>query len=289
MTSNYFTPLRYPGGKGKLAEYIKVIMATNKLIGGCYVEPYAGGAAVALELLLIGYVDEVHINDLNSGIYAFWDCVLNETDAFIDKIQVTPVTIEEWFFQKSIQSSENPGSLDLAFATFFLNRCNRSGILKAGVIGGKKQDGKWRLDARFNKNDLIGRMRKIKNFRDRIFIYNRDAVDLVKDLSVGLPRKTLFYLDPPYYVKGEGLYDNFYNHEDHLEVAEAIKNVDGVHWIVSYDDVPQIREMYSDCRALRYKLSYSAQRREQGGEIMFFDPKMVIPEVPQGVPMHAAA
>lgn len=289
MTSNYFTPLRYPGGKGKLAEYIKVVMAANKLIGGCYVEPYAGGAAVALELLLIGYVDEVHINDLNDGIYAFWDCVLNDTDAFIEKIQGTPVTIEEWFFQKSIQSSENPESLDLAFATFFLNRCNRSGILKAGVIGGKKQDGKWKLDARFNKDDLIGRMRKIKNFRDRIFLYNRDAVDLVKDLSVRLPRNTLFYLDPPYYVKGEGLYDNFYNHEDHLEVAEAIKNVDGVHWIVSYDDVPQIREMYSDCRALRYKLSYSAQRREQGGEIMFFDPKMVIPEVPQGVPMHMAA
>lgn len=289
MTSNYFTPLRYPGGKGKLAEYIKAIIVANNLVGGRYVEPYAGGAAVAMELLLLDYVDEVHINDLNPGIYAFWKSVLDETDNLIELIESTDVTIDEWFRQKDIQRDASSAGLRLGFSTFFLNRCNRSGILKGGVIGGKDQSGKWKLDARFNKPDLIERIRQICRFRDQIVLHNKDAVALVTTLSSKLPNKTLFYLDPPYYVKGKGLYDNFYGHSDHEAVAQLMASIDSLHWVVSYDDVQEIRDMYADYTSLRYKLSYSAQSREQGGEIIFFSPTMKIPEVPHNAPMHFAA
>ncbi|MCQ8129240.1 DNA adenine methylase [Methylomonas rivi] len=288
-TSNFFTPLRYPGGKGKLAEYLKAIVLANDLVGGTYIEPYAGGAAVALELLLLGYMDEIHINDLNPGVYAFWRSVLEETDELVELIERTPVTIEEWYKQKFIQLNTTTASLELAFSTFFLNRCNRSGILKAGVIGGKDQTGKWKLDARFNKPDLISRIKTIKRFKHQIFVHNLDAAKLIKTLTDDVKGNVLFYLDPPYYVKGKGLYDNFYSHQDHLEIAEQIGKVKSAKWVVSYDDVEAICEMYSAYRMLRYRLSYSAQKREQGGEVMFFCDALNIPEVPSSAPMHMVA
>lgn len=289
MSSTFFTPLRYPGGKGKLAEYIKAIIKENGLVGGVYVEPYAGGAAVAIELLLLDYVDEIHINDLNRSVYAFWHQVLNNADMLIERIQATTVSMDEWFMQKKIQLDPNAGLEDLAFSTFFLNRCNRSGILKGGVIGGKEQAGRWKLDARFNKDDLINRIRRISRHSDRITLHNRDAGQLVKELSKELPAKTLFYLDPPYYVKGKGLYDSFYLHDDHMQVSKIVRQLKKQKWIVSYDDVPEINQMYPGCSAIRYRLSYSAQTREQGGEVMFFASSLAIPLVPKSAPMHMIA
>lgn len=289
MIQNFFSPLRYPGGKGKLAEYIKAIVVSNNLVGGTYVEPYAGGAAVAMELLLLGYMDEIHINDLNPGVYAFWKAVLDDTEALVALIENTSVSMDEWYRQKEVQRTIIEPTLELGFSTFFLNRCNRSGILKAGVIGGKEQTGKWKLDARFNKSDLISRIETIQRFREQIVLHNEDAAALVGDLASKIKGKALFYLDPPYYVKGKGLYDNFYNHEDHLEIAKQICQVNSAKWIVSYDDVDAIRNMYSSYRLLRYRLSYSAQTREQGGEVMFFCDSLTIPEIPNSAPMHEAA
>lgn len=289
MVNNFFTPLRYPGGKGKLAEFLKAIVVRNDLVGGTYVEPYAGGAAVAIELLLLDYVEEIHINDLNPGIYAFWKSVRDHTDELIALINTAPVTIDEWYAQKAVHCSDCNDILSLGFATFFLNRCNRSGIIKGGVIGGKGQEGKWKLDARFNKENLIARIEQISRFKDQIFLYNSDAVELVSDLSKKLPKSTLYYLDPPYYVKGKGLYDNFYCHDDHAAVASMMGSLNSSCWIVSYDDVEQIRSLYSKYRALSYRLSYSAQTREKGGEIMFFSRLMEIPDIPSNAPMHLAA
>lgn len=289
MIHNFFTPLRYPGGKGKLAEFLKAIVVCNDLVGGAYVEPYAGGAAVAIELLLLDYVDEIHVNDLNPGIHAFWKSVLDHTDELIALINATPVTIDEWHAQKAVHIGGCEDVLRLGFATFFLNRCNRSGIIKGGVIGGKGQNGKWKLDARFNKDDLVARIEQISRFKDQIFLYNSDAVELVAGLSDRLPKRTLYYLDPPYYVKGKGLYDNFYCHEDHAAVASTMRDLDSSYWVVSYDDVEQIRSLYSSYRSLSYRLSYSAQTREKGGEIMFFSPSMEIPDIPSNAPMHLAA
>lgn len=289
MTSNFYTPLRYPGGKGKLADYIKAILASNNLVGGHYVEPYAGGAAVAMELLLLNFVDEIHINDLNPGVYSFWKSVIDKTDDIVDLIENTDVTLDEWYKQKAIQVKRRSTILERGFSTFFLNRCNRSGILKAGVIGGKKQEGKWKIDARYNKADLIKRIHLIAEMRDQITLYRKDAVELVSSLGKSLPKKTLFYLDPPYYVKGKGLYDNFYDHDDHATVAAVVKKITKGKWIVSYDDVDPIKKLYADVSQLRYTLSYSAQSREQGGEIMFFGPGVFIPDIPCSVPMRLAA
>ncbi len=277
----YYSPLRYPGGKAKLADYIKAIIDTNGLQKGCYVEPYAGGAAIALELLLLGHVSSICMNDLNVSVHAFWSSVLNHTDELCERILTVPLTMDTWYEQKAIHENvSGQSNFDLGFAAFFLNRCNRSGIISGGVIGGKDQTGKWKLDARFNREALIRRIQKISSFKENIFLTNLDAIDFIKTWKRKIPPRSLVYLDPPYFVKGKRLYDSFYSYDDHARVAKAVLKLSGVNWLVSYDDVPSIRDLYPEVRRIRYALSYSAKERYQGSEVMFFSNGLEIPPLP---------
>ena len=275
----FLSPLRYPGGKRKITNFIKLLLHYNDLLDGEYVEPYAGGASVALALLFDEYVRKIHINDLDQGIYAFWYSVLNSTDELCRLISDTPVTIEEWHYQKKIHADSDLSMLELGYSTFFLNRTNRSGIISGGVIGGKEQNGKWKLDARFNKTNLISRIMKIARYRHRIHLYNLDAISFIEDVLPDLGQNTLVYLDPPYYIKGKRLlYTNFYQPEDHASVAKDVHTIQQ-YWLVSYDNVKEIRDLYDDCRSINYGLNYSAQERYQGAEVMFFCDAMNIPDV----------
>lgn len=274
----FVTPLRYPGGKGKFSHFVKKVFEENDLLDGNYVEPFAGGAGVALDLLYHEYASRIHINDLDPAVFEFWNCAINSTDDLCKKIRDTDVNIDVWKSQKSVLSKlSEHSSLDIAFATFFLNRTNRSGILKAGVIGGQNQAGKWKLDVRYNKNDLISRIEMIGRYRDRISVYNLDALHLLTSIVPKLPEKTLIYLDPPYYVKGAGLYRNFYNHEDHVMIQRSLVNVK-CPWIVSYDDTKEIREIYKEYRQDKYFLSYTVQEKKKGSEIMIYGPNVQTPK-----------
>ena len=275
----FLTPLRYPGGKGKLANFMKLVFRENNLLDAPYIEPYAGGAGVALALLFDEFVSHIHINDLNRSIYAFWYSVLNETDALCRLIRDTPLTMVEWENQQTIQQrADQVTALELGFSTFFLNRTNRSGIITGGVIGGKSQDGPYKLDARFNRDNLESRIQRIARFRDRISIYNMDAALLIQNVLPSISHNALVYLDPPYYVKGQGLYENYYEHNDHLEIARLVAQIPQ-HWIVSYDNAPQIQSMYNIHRQITYNLSYSAGDRYSGAEVMFFSDRLVVPVV----------
>lgn len=277
--SGHFSPLRYPGGKGKLAQFVAEVIRANGLQDGMYVEPYAGGAAVAFELLLTGVVRRVEINDLSLPIFAFWRAVLDDTDGLIRLILHTDVTMETREWAKRVFSESRQPSLELAFATFFLNRTNRSGILNGGAIGGVKQDGEWKLDARYNKDALVDRIRKIARMRKRISLSNMDAVKFLDQASQNWPAKTLVYLDPPYYQKGRDLYYNYYKHTDHADVAFATHRLRNVSWLVSYDDVTAIHGLYENIGCLRYTIGYSARDRGRGAEAMFFSPGLKIPPV----------
>ena len=277
--SRFKTPLRYPGGKGKLTDYIKSVIELNKLTDCHYVELYAGGAGVGISLLMLEYATQIHLNDINPSIYAFWHSVLNSPDELCSLISRTAVTVEEWQKQKKIQADgESHSSLDLGFSTFFLNRTNRSGIIKGGLIGGKEQAGTWKLDVRFNKPELISRIQKIASYSDRINITKLDAIDFLTNNLPLLPQKTFIYIDPPYYVKGEGLYENHYKHDDHERVSQAISNIKNKEWIVSYDNVPAICKFYEQFVQKTYGLKYSAQSKYTGSEVMIYSPQFIIPE-----------
>jgi len=285
----FSTPLRYPGGKGKLADFMKLVFEENNLYDGYYVEPYAGGAGIAFNLLFEEYTSHVFINDLNKSVYAFWHCVLNDTDNLIRLINDTEVTMKEWHKQKAVQDNvDSHSKIELGFSTFFLNRTNRSGIIKGGVIGGKKQTGKWKIDARYNKDDLKNRIVKIAKYKERISLSNTDAHEFITTTLPTLPKSTLVYLDPPYYVKGGGLYENHYTHNDHIAISKLVRSKIEQPWIVSYDNHSEILKMYASFHHKAYQVNYSAQDRYRGTELMFFSKKLKVPNVPDPARVKAA-
>ena len=266
----FYSPLRYPGGKACLFDAVKKLLAENNLTGGTYAEPFAGGAGLALKLLLAGNVSEIHINDIDRSVYAFWHSVLNETDRFIETVLKTDITVAEHDRQFKIQQEKEKAALfELGFSTFFLNRTNVSGVLRGGIIGGRQQTGKYKIDARFNKEALTDRIRTIAGLRERIHVHNKDGAAFLSELEKNMPERSLVFLDPPYYEKGAYLYYNHFRHKDHAVLAEAVMNYSKP-WIVSYDNVPEICQLYKPKKFKVYSLNYSARSHCKGSEIMFF-------------------
>lgn len=277
MYSNkLFTPLRYPGGKARFAPLIIEVIQRNRLEGGHYLEPYAGGAGVALVLLFDGVVEQIHINDADPAVAVFWKVATRHTKELIALVANEPVTIDAWHHWRAVMlGAENGSELERGFATLFMNRTNRSGILKGGVIGGKSQAGVYKIDERFMRDELCLRLERIGKHSKFISIYEEDAFELLLRCHQFLPKKSLVYLDPPYYVKGEGLYRNFYQHHDHLKIARLLGSTRFRRpWIVSYDAAEEIKEMYGYARSMSYGLQYTAQRRYTGSEVMFFSQRL---------------
>ena len=282
---NFYSPLRYPGGKRKIADYVCRLIDLNGLYDCSYVEPFAGGASVALTLLYRQYAKAIYINDYDPAIYDFWYVVLNKTEDFCRLIVDEKVTIDRWNFHRRRVFEEGISQIERAFSLFFLNRTNRSGIIKAGVIGGKGQSGKWKLDVRFNKEDLIPRIEKIARHKNRIFLSNLDAEALLENVVSLLGQNTLVYLDPPYYVKGGELYTHNFKHDDHLRLARRVAKLKQK-WIVSYDNVIEIDNMYNQFRRLYYGISYTAQAKYVGKELMVFSENLEVPYIADPTRSH---
>ena len=264
------SPLRYPGGKYKLYPYVSRLVQENDCT--TYIEPFCGGAAIALGLLFDRIVKKVIINDYDYTIYCFWDSILHKTDEFVRMIQNADVTLEEWHKQKLIREHiEDYDSLQIGFSTFFLNRTNRSGIIdKSGPIGGLQQLGDYPIDCRFNKKRLIEQIEKIAVYSNQIEVHNMEALDFIEEVILKT-RKSFIFFDPPYYGKGSGLYTNFYTHGDHANLANAIlEKLRNRRWIVTYDNVNQIKAMYAKMSGIEFRLQYTLQSKRLGSEVMFF-------------------
>lgn len=270
----FYSPLRYPGGKNKLAKFISKICLVNN-INGHYVEPYAGGASVALYLLIEKKVQKITINDFDRSVYAFWHSVLKNTKKLCNLIENTEINIENWKKAREVQNNKAKADLlELGFSTFFLNRTNISGIINAGVIGGLNQNGKYKIDCRFNKKSLIKKIKLISSYKKQIELCHLDALELIKKIEKeSNNKKTIFYFDPPYYLKGASLYMNYYKDDQHKEVSNAIEKIKNIHWIVSYDNTPEIEDIYKwvpSKRSKKYSFNHSAYRAKEGKEILFF-------------------
>jgi len=276
----FYSPLRYPGGKNKLAKFIALICIKNN-VSGQYIEPYAGGAAVALYLLMNNHVSKIVINDIDRSIYAFWYAILKHTNKFCNLINKTEVNVENWKKFKEIQKNKKTADLfELGFSTFFLNRTNVSGIIDGGIIGGVNQDGKYKINCRFNKKELIERIKEIALHKKNIKIFNLDALDLIEKINKkSINSKMIFYFDPPYYMKGESLYLNHYKHKDHKKVSDRIKKIKNAKWIVSYDNTPEIKKLYNNCQKKEYSFYHTAREAKIGKEILFFCRSLNIPAI----------
>ena len=280
------TPLRYPGGKSILSNFISKVIVANDLHGCHYVEPYCGGAGAALNLLFEGYVSTIALNDIDERIYAFWLSAVQKTNKLIDLIERTPVTVREWEKQKRVYENAGVyGPLDVGFATLFLNRCNYSGVLKGGIIGGKQQDGIYKINARFNKHSLVKRVQRIGSHRKYIMLSNEDGIDFIKSAATGKKHKTFFYIDPPYHRKSKNLYRNAYRDDDHKALKTLLASRKSMRWVLSYDNCNFIASLYSDFKLKKIRLwhsvrTYSGVPTSIGGELIVHSPLLKMDGLP---------
>jgi DNA adenine methylase len=265
-----YTPLRYPGGKTSLFEFFDQVIQGHDWKDITYIEPYAGGAGAAVSLLILNKVKSIVINDYDPAIYSFWKAIIERGDDFVEKILTTPITIEEWNKQKLIyKKADKDDFLELGFATFFLNRTNRSGILNAGPIGGKEQLGTYKIDARYNREKLIQKIRLIQSRRDDITVTNQDGIAIIEKYAS--KKGSFFYVDPPYFVKGTDLYLNAFKIKDHEKLAAALNQHSSAKWLLTYDSEPEILDLYRARSYRAFDLKYSAHHNtKSGSELMIF-------------------
>ena len=223
-------------------------------------------------------MNQIVINDLDKGIYSFWRAILNETNRFLEEINNVSLSIDEWKKQRATMlNADKKYSFELGFATFYMNRTNRSGIIHGGVIGGLDQKGIWKIDARFNKEDLINRISKIAQHKDCIHIYNKDVTSLIRNYLHKYEDNAFIYFDPPYFEKGKQLYLNFFDYQDHVRIEKIINDSMNCDWVITYDDVPEIANIYINHALRRFDLNYSAAKKRTASEIIIFSNENMIP------------
>lgn len=264
-------PLRYPGAKSKLVDYIEKLIINQGLQGCTIYEPYAGSSTITFNLLERNVVANAVINELDPLIYNFWYSVMYHTDELIELIEKTPITLDTWYELAKYKKHDylkNKTALEIGFAGLFLNRTNFSGILNASMLGGVQQTSKYKIDCRFNKKSIIESIINLSRYRNRIILYNMDAIDFLKRAThYKRTRKMFVYIDPPYFEKGPLLYRYYYNYDMHLALAKYIKTKT-FPWLVSYDNTEEIRKMYRRRNQQQIYLDYSISTTKKGNELL---------------------
>lgn len=272
------SPLRYPGGKASMTGALSEIRRLNGLEASDIAEPFAGGAGASLSLLYLGKTPKVHINDLDHAIFDFWYSAVHDSESLLQLLDERAVSVEEWKRQRAIYRAGGSSRLERGFAAFYLNRCNRSGIIKnGGVIGGLDQQGQWKIDARFYKATLRKRLERIATRRDQISVTGLDGIEFIATLDQS---STMFFIDPPYYGKGSKLYLGVPDPTYHERLAEALRGLgEDATWVVTYDDCSEIVELYEGWADVRnFSLRYTASERRQGKELLITPKQLKLPE-----------
>lgn len=279
MRFRSFSPLRYPGGKSRLADYLARLITAQQVRPREYAEPFAGGAGAALRLLANEEVRVAHINDLDPGIAAFWRAIFHSTEDFAQLVLDAAVNVDEWHRMRDIYANADQyGDLELGYATFFLNRTNRSGILKARPIGGLEQTGNWKIDARFNRHDLADKIRYVGEYRNRVSVTELDARSFLDSIQPQ-GKDVLLYVDPPYLVQGERLYLDGLSYADHRELATQLRQT-AVPWFMTYDADERIPdELYPGLRCASFDIAHTAATQHIGSEYAVYSDGLIVPDL----------
>lgn len=285
MASPFLSPFRYPGGKARLGLFFERLLLAQADPPRVYVEPFSGGVGAGLFLLDRGGIDHLVVNDLNPGVAAFWRTVKSEGERLADRIADTRPDLSLWHQARAAYlNPAGVGDFELGFATFLLNRCNRSGILTARPIGGLQQTGNWKIDARYNGDDLARRVLVIHAMADAIEVHEEEASHLIRRL-MKRKRRALFYVDPPYVQQGNELYLANFDLAAHAKLARLLSSTTRHPWVLTYDAVPEIRRLYSRQRCMEFSISHTAQRQHVGDEFIFFSDDLKVPDQ-QVLPRH---
>jgi DNA adenine methylase len=267
------SPLRYPGGKRRLVPYLAAALAENNLRPDLFVEPYAGGASVSLELLHLDFAGRAVIGDLDPMVNAFWETVVTDVDWLCEQVESVPLSLSEW---ERMKKTRFRSRRSLALACLYLNRTSFNGALhnSAGPIGGRAQTSEYDIGCRFPRARLVGRLRACAELADRIDVVPaQDAMVTVREARERARHDELsafFYLDPPFWAKSKFLYRRSFTELAHERLADQL------HWLqdqflLSYDPAPEIVDLYTGHTAgtvAEIELVYSGSSRSAGTEMV---------------------
>jgi len=281
-------PLRYPGSKSSLTDYIATIIEENLLSGCTIYEPYAGSASVSFEMLIRGFALQAVLVERDPLIYAFWKSVFDNTEDLCNKISKLDITIQTWkSFQlyREISDPKEHDILELGLAGLFFNRTNFSGIIGAGPIGGQNQSSDYSIDCRFNKTRIVRQINEISQFREKVTVIFGDALEFMQNEEEKINNGFSFvYIDPPYYAQGKKLYRYYYDDSSHKKLASYILSKE-FPWLISYDDHPKIKILYANRASQPIYLDYSLKTSRQGSELLISN--LVIPPLSLVIPQCA--
>jgi DNA adenine methylase len=260
MSKNFF---RYPGGKSKLKKTIVPFIESKSELNPlemAYYEPFFGGGSIGLELLRLNF-KEYNFNEYDTALFYLWktifytDCI----DLFKLIDQYVPIVDDFEKFKDDLLNCSDT-EINLGFKKLVLHQISYSGLgVKAGgPIGGKNQSSKYDVSCRWNSKKIIQKIKEIKKESfNKVINFTNNSFE---DIDFG--ENNFLYLDPPYYEKGNELYQYGFTqkqHENLYQILNTTKN----YWILSYDNNSYIKEMYKSYNIEDFDAKYSiTQNRE---------------------------
>ena len=276
------TPLRYPGGKTWLLDYVKAFARFHKLSSTTIVEPYGGSASISVGLIRSQLVTDATVCERDPLIVAFWNVAIHRNEELIEYLSSLEINMETWYGLRrylDLEKTNLQNELEAAGAFLFFNRTNYSGIIKGGPLGGKKQLSKYKLNCRFNKGRIADKIRSLKALEDKLKIIQIDGLEYMKNHALQSPDNVFFYVDPPYYGAGKDLYRFYFTDFDHQQLSAFLTGTE-IPWLLSYDDAEFIRNLYQKKSNLPVYTDYQSGHLRRGVKELLISNYVIPPASP---------
>lgn len=261
-------PLRYPGSKAAFAPIFFEILRQMNVAFSEIIEPYSGSAAISLYALNTDICERAVLIERDPLVFSFWHSVFNRPEELVEHIRTATISLDTWHILEPLRELSSPDMgrlVELGFAGLFFNRVNYSGIIGAKPIGGLSQSSAYKIDCRFNKNDLIKKILFLSRLSSRVEVLFGDALSWVRAHNYSDDR--VYYIDPPYFDQGKKLYRHHYSVADHFELFELLETLNDT-WFLSYDKHHVIEKLYENFNFVSMDFRYSSRMPKLGSELL---------------------
>ncbi len=267
---------RYPGGKNKLKKIIikKILPYINNKTQ--YREVFFGGGSICLDMIKDNTIDNIWINDKDIGIACLWTSLISHHQILKEKIIHFTPSVDKFYNIRDelLQLKTQPSDIiDIGFKKLAIHQLSFSGLgtKSGGPLGGKEQKSAYKIDCRWSPDYICKKIDKIHNLLNNIKIYkgsctNLDFEHIINDNHCN----SVLYLDPPYYIKGNELYQYGFTQEDHIRLSNLLYNTKHK-WVLSYDDCEEIQELYQWANIQQISASYTISGSRQKTELLIWN------------------
>lgn len=247
------SPLRYPGGKNRVAKMLLEHMPPHT----DYREIFAGGAALFFSK---PRVKKNWLNDLHPGLCAFYRAVQKHFDQFAALCRQQDGSLrarfDEWAARRDLMDATGDEMLvERAVQYYFLNRT----VWGGRVVYDPRRKSRLYFSNPSGWSNLEKKLAHLSAISEKLRGVKITCDGYQKCLA-GATADTLIYADPPYFRESVGhitdrLYDKSFDYDCHRKLAALLKKTKAK-VMVSYDDCPEIRELYKSWNIIEKQWRY---------------------------------